>query len=150
MGALAGLWRGKGHGRYPTIEPFDYQEEVSLVRLPGKPILAYTQRTRSAQGDPLHAETGYYRFGAEEVELVIAQPTGVAETHRGTFSGTRIEFEPAGLITTPSAVEVKEVRRLIDLEGDRLRYRLEMSAVGQPLLLHLEAELDRVAEADGT
>lgn len=145
METLAGRWEGTGRGDYPTIEPFTYREQISLLPLADKPILAYIQRTLSAHGDPLHAEAGFYRFGQPGVELVIAQPTGVTETHRGTVIGRRIEFEQTGLALTPTAVEVKEVRRTIEVDGDRMTYRLDMAAVGQPLVFHLEASLERVA-----
>ena len=57
---LLGTWRGGGAGHYPTIEPFEYVEEISFVHV-GKPWLLYTQRTRHAVEDrPLHAETGYF------------------------------------------------------------------------------------------
>lgn len=143
MEALAGTWQGTGRGEYPTIETFTYREEVSLTPLAGKPILAYSQRTHSEDGQPLHAESGYYRFDESGVELVIAQPTGVAETHRGTADGNTIVLKPTGLSLTPTAVDVEEIRRVIHVEGDTLEYRLEMSAVGQPLVLHLEAQLRR-------
>lgn len=145
MRVLEGEWEGRGHGSYPTIEDFDYLETVVLARLPGKPILAYTQRTRSPSGEPLHAEAGFYRFDENGgVELVIAQPTGIAETHRGQISDDTLELVMTGLVTTPTAVEVREVRRRLTVEGDTMTYRLDMAAVGQDLTLHLEAELGRV------
>jgi hypothetical protein len=145
MHALEGHWEGRGHGSYPTIEDFDYLETIVLERLADKPILAYEQRTRSPEGKPLHAESGFYRFDDEGgVELVIAQPTGIAETHRGSITKTGLELTMTGLVTTPSAVEVRQVRRLLSVEGDRLTYRLDMAAVGQDLTLHLVAELGRV------
>lgn len=145
MRVLEGEWAGRGHGSYPTIEDFDYLETVVLARLPDKPILAYTQRTRSPSGAPLHAESGFYRFdGDGGVELVIAQPTGIAETHRGEITDTGLELVMTGLVTTPTAVEVREVRRRLSVVGDSLTYRLDMAAVGQDLTLHLEGELGRV------
>lgn len=148
MHALAGTWEGTGRGEYPTIDTFSYEETISLLPLPGKPILAYTQRTRSPEGNPLHAEAGFYRFGDGGPELVIAQPTGIAEAHRATVTGNRMEFSPTGLVLTPSAVEVKEVRRVLEVDGDVMTYRLDMAAVGQPLILHLEARLERTALPD--
>lgn len=140
---LEGTWEGSGRGEYPTIESFDYHETITFTRLAGKPLLAYSQRTRASDGGPLHAETGYLRFGADTVELVIAQPTGIVEAHRGTIAGGRLDFVPVGLVATPSAVEVSEVRRSIEVEGDVLSYSLHVAAVGEPLTLHLTATLHR-------
>ena len=140
---LEGTWKGEGRGEYPTIEGFTYSEEITLTRLAGKPILAYTQRTRSPEGKPLHAETGYYRFGDQAVELVIAQPTGIVEVHEGTFEGKRIVFHQVGIASTPTAVEVEEARRTLEVDGDVLTYTLDMAAVGQPMTFHLEARLLR-------
>lgn len=145
---LEGTWEGSGRGEYPTIEDFSYQEVVTFTRLPGKAVLAYVQRTRSPDGRPLHAESGYYRFSEEGVELVIAQPTGIAEAHHGRIAGSCIDFEPTGIVLTPTAVEVKEVRRHVQVDGDELSYRLDMAAVGRPLTFHLEARLHRVAVSE--
>ena len=56
---LLGTWSGPGRGDYPTIEAFEYVETVTYETF-GKPFIAYTQRTRGAEG-PLHAEAGYIR-----------------------------------------------------------------------------------------
>jgi hypothetical protein len=141
---LEGTWVGTGVGVYPTIDAFRYRETVTLARLPGKPVLFYQQRTQGADGQPLHSEAGYYRFEEDGwVELVIAQPTGIVEVHRGRFADGALDLSPVALAATPTAVEVKEVRRRLEVEGDVLRYRLEMAAVGQPLQVHLEADLAR-------
>lgn len=144
---LAGTWQGTGHGRYPTIESFTYREIVVFSPVPEKPILAYRQRTWSDEGRPLHAEAGFFRFGNNDVELVIAQPTGIAETHRGTVTGNQIQFAQTGIALTPTAVEVEEISRTLRLDGDVLTYRLDMAAVGQPLAVHLEARLARTGSA---
>ena len=58
LAPLLGTWSGRGSGEYPTIEPFEYTEEVTFDHV-GKPFLSYGHRTRSVpDGRPMHAETG--------------------------------------------------------------------------------------------
>lgn len=142
---LIGTWQGWGHGDYPTIEPFDYEEEISIQPGPGKPFLLYTQRTKDIHtGEPLHTETGYIRpSGVGRVEMVLAQPTGVAEIHTGGVDGTHLHLRSAVVEVTPTAKEVTDVERHIEVDGDTLRYRLAMAAVGHGLEIHLRAELKR-------
>lgn len=144
---LRGTWRGAGQGIYPTIEPFDYTEEVTYVPGPGKPFLMYTQRTWRAGSDvPLHSEVGYLRgFGDDTAELVIAQPTGIVEIHTGSVSGTTLHFDGEAH-TTPAARSVSRTHRNLTVDGDELHYTLDMEAVGQRLQHHLEATLRRVAD----
>lgn len=143
---LVGTWRGRGNGRYPTIEPFEYVEEAIFTPGPGKPFIAYRQRTRRASGgEPLHSESGYIRpGGADGAELVIAQPTGIVEVHTGEIGSNQVHFRSTDVRRSPTAVEVSRVERSIRVVGDAMRYRLWMAAVGQPFQVHLEAELARV------
>ena len=143
---LLGVWTGAGRGCYPTIEPFEYLEEAVYTPGPGKPFIAYRQRTRRSGGggEPLHAETGYIRpAGPAGAEAVIAQPTGIVEVHTGEVDSGRVCFRSAAVERSPTSVEVTQVIRRIQVEGGVMRYRLEMAAVGKPLQVHLEAELFR-------
>jgi hypothetical protein len=148
LAPLLGTWRGRGSGTYPTIEPFDYLEEVVFSHV-GKPFLVYGQKTRSAaDGKPLHAETGYLRVPRPgHVELVLAHPSGITEIEVGTYTanGTTIELEmtAANIGLTPTAKEVTALGRSFRVDGDELSYSLQMGAVGQPLQHHLAAELRR-------
>ena len=151
LGALApllGTWTGRGAGKYPTIEPFDYLEEVVFSHV-GKPFLAYGQKTRAAaDGAPLHAETGYLRVPQPgHVELVLAHPSGITEIEVGTYSvtGDRIEMElsTTAIGLAPTAKEVTALSRSFRIDGDELSYSVQMEAVGQPLQDHLAAVLRR-------
>lgn len=142
---LLGHWRGEGEGRYPTIAPFDYVEEVTFTHT-GKPWLAYRQRTHSARdGRPLHAEDGFWRpIAGGRVEVVLAHPTGHVELATGRRHGCRIELTSSSVTATPTAKRIDAVTRDLQVDGETLRYELAMAAVGQPLLPHLTAELTRL------
>lgn len=141
-------WHGSGHGGYPGIEPFAYREEMR-VRQSGKAYLAFEQRTWQTDtvgtaGRELHGESGC--LGCLEnggLELVVAMAPGHAEVSRGSVDGTRITLANIGVLDTPAASTVTEVRRTWWLEGDVLRYELEMSAHDEPMSWHLSAELRR-------
>jgi hypothetical protein len=150
LAGLLGTWRGRGAGEYPTIDPFEYVEEVTFGHV-GKPFLVYAQRTRDAGDDrPLHAETGYWRpVAPRRVEVVLAHPTGVTELLGGAIAvgaTTVLDLRTTAVTLTPTAKSVTELHRRFELDGDTLRYRVAMAAVGHPLTHHLEAELHRVPQ----
>jgi hypothetical protein len=148
LAPLLGVWAGQGAGKYPTISPFDYLEEVTFGHV-GKPFLRYTQKTRAADdGRPMHAETGFLRVPSPgRVELVLAHPTGITEIDEGTLTvaGDTIVMDLAATTIgrTASAKEVTALGRSIRVDGDELVYTVRMGAVGQPLQDHLTATLHR-------
>ena len=145
---LLGTWRGRGAGHYPTIEDFEYLEEVTFGHV-GKPFVAYGQKTREASsGLPLHAEQGYFRpQGDGGLELVLTQPSGILEVHTGTVTttadGLEMSLSTIEVVTSPSAKDVTSVERVITVSGDTLSYDLSMAAVDQPFQHHLSATLTR-------
>lgn len=145
---LLGTWQGPGTGEYPTIDSFGYLESITFSHV-GKPFLAYTQRTRNSATDlPLHAEAGYWRVpGSGRVEIVMAQPSGLAEIYEGTITEQAgvvvIEVASTSIGATDTAKEVTATERTFELDGDELRYTFRMAAVGQPLQHHLSATLTR-------
>ena len=150
LASLLGNWRGTGRGSYPTIDDFDYVEELVFGHV-GKPFLSMGQRTRDGStGQPLHAETGYLRALPDgAVELTVAQPSGVVEVDVGsvtkTSDGLVVELESAEVGLTPSAKSVTAVRRRLHLAGETLVSELWMAAVGEAdLIHHVRAELSRV------
>lgn len=151
LACLLGEWSGTGAGRYPTIDPFEYREDVTFGHV-GKPFLAYRQATvRLDTGVPSHAEVGYLRgVGEGRVELVLAHPTGIAELATGivepTPDGLQLRLTSTTLAATATAKSVTQLERVFTVAGNTLRYDLSMAAVGQPLQHHLTAELHRQSQ----
>lgn len=148
LAALLGTWAGTGGGEYPTIDSFEYTEEVTFGHV-GKPFLAYGQRTRARDdGRPLHAETGYLRVpGPGRLEWVLAHPTGITEVLQGTVAtvdgGLELDLATTAVGRTDSAKDVEALTRWFRIQGDTLSYSVRMAAAGQPLRHHLSAVLHR-------
>ena len=110
-----------------------------------------TQRSRhAADGEPLHAEAGYLRAvgDAGEVELVVAQPSGIVEVHTGSAAsvpdGLVLELNSVRVETTPAAKPVTAVRRRLEVTGPKMVSELWMAAMGETdLVHHLRSELSK-------
>lgn len=149
LAPLIGTWAGQGHGIYPTIKDFDYQEQITFKFI-GKPFLEYVQRTQNAEGKPMHTECGYLRHNGEgHIEFVLAQPTGQVEMIEGRVSNNEGELvlELEGAVwATSTAKDVSASRRCYVLRGDDLETSFDMAAVGQPLQRHLTSKMTRVRD----
>ena len=143
---LLGTWQGTGTGAYPTIEDFSYAEEVSFTHV-GKPFVAYVQKTREVgMGRPLHAEAGYLRpQGDGRIELVLAQPSGIAEMLEGTVEGRDIQLASTALLGSTSAKPVVATERRFWADGEVLHSSVAMAAMGLELQHHVVSELYRVS-----
>jgi hypothetical protein len=157
LGFLIGRWEGVGKGDYPTIEAFDFIQELTFTHN-GKPFLAYTSRSwlldhdekgQRVKGRPLAMESGFWRpRPANGVEVLLAHPTGITEIYLGEVSGARIEMATDAVARTSSAKAVSAGKRLYGLvdsqrQGEKdLAYAYDMAAMGQPLQPHLWARLE--------
>ena len=151
---FVGLWRGRGTGEYPTIEGFEYAQEVRISH-DGRPFLAYESRTWlvTPDGEPIrrsHREVGWWRPVAsddkrpDEVEALFCSPTGIQELYLGAIIGVRLEMSTDAVLRTATAKEVTAGRRFYGIVDRALLYAHEMAAVGEPLRAHLAAKLHRV------
>ena len=144
VAGLIGTWHGQGKGEYPSIENFEYGEEVTFWHT-GRPWLGYLQRTWSLDGEaPMHSESGYWRPQREgSLEVVIAHAFGIVEILEGRAEGAVIELSSKSLTSAPSAKEVHAVTRRFEVTETSLTYEVAMAYDAHPLQHHLGASLTK-------
>jgi hypothetical protein len=146
---LLGQWRGTGRGDYPTIEPYQFGQEVVFAH-DGRPFLHYFSRSWIVddQGATVREgalETGFLRPRPDgEFELVLAHHSGYAEIWYGTLDGARLDLATDLVARTQSAKEVVAGKRLYGLVEGQLMYAYDMAAVGLPMQSHTWAQLRQV------
>ena len=145
---MLGRWGGRGHGDYPTIEPYQYGQELVFTH-DGRPFLHYFSRSWvvDENGERLREgaqETGFLRCRPEgKVELLLTHNTGFVEIWYGTAEGGKLELATDAVARTDTAKEYVGGKRLYgNVEGDLL-YAFDMAAMGQALQPHTWARLVR-------
>ena len=129
---LEGTWKGEGRGYFPGVTSFDYREALIFTRRDEK-ILAYQQRTQKlydGQTEYLqsHWESGFISsLENGDLQLVNVQIGGRSEILIGTIESLdgifRIHFVSKTLSNDPRMISSA---RTFELEGDALRYEMEM------------------------
>jgi len=148
---LVGSWRGVGKGGYPTIDDFDYGQQVTFSH-DGRPFLAYESRSWLLGPDgevlrPAAREVGWWRPGAtaDAFEVMLAHPTGVVEIYVGRVNATtQWELSTDVVARTSTAKEVTANHRLYGIVEGELLYAIDMAAMGVELTPHISARLARV------
>jgi hypothetical protein len=149
-----GLWRGRGRGGFPTIDDFDYAQEIRISH-DGRPFLHYESRAwlldeQSRPIRPSGREIGWWRpvmaadRPTDDIEALMISPTGVMELYLGRVTGTQLEMATDAVVRTSTAKEVTAGHRLFGIVEGALLYAQEMAAVGHGLSPHLSARLIRV------
>ncbi|MBS45181.1 MAG: FABP family protein [Nocardioides sp.] len=145
---LLGTWGGHGRGDYPTIEPFEYGQELTFQQ-DGRPFLHYFARSWivDENGETVRQaaqETGFLRcVGEGKVELLLTHNTGFTEVWYGVAEGGKLELRTAGVSFTETAKEVVSGHRMYGNVDGELLYAYDMEAMGQDLQPHLWAKLQR-------
>jgi THAP4-like, heme-binding beta-barrel domain len=143
---LVGTWHGTGTGGYPTMDPFEYGEELTFDHV-GDAFLTYVQRSwLLADGSPLHFERGFLRPGqaADELELTLGHPLGLTEVSEGRIDGSEITLSTTNVGRTATGMPLVGLVRRYRVDGDTMRYELDMATEATPLTRHLAGELGRV------
>lgn len=149
-----GLWRGRGGGGYPTVDDFEFGQEVRISH-DGRPFLFYESRTWLLDGDGQPVKLSYGEVGwwrpvvsdgrpTDELEVILSSHTGIVELYIGRIDGTRIEMVTDAVMRTATAKEVSAGQRMFGIVDGALLYAQEMAAVGVPMTAHTSARLIRV------
>ncbi|HEX5597822.1 MAG TPA: FABP family protein [Micromonosporaceae bacterium] len=149
-----GVWRGRGRGGFPSIEDFDYAQEVRISH-DGRPFLHYESRSwildaESRPVRPSAREIGWWRpvmadgTATDDIEALMMSPTGIMELYIGRVTGTQIEMVTDAVVRTATAKEVTAGHRLFGIVEGALLYAQEMAAMGHALAPHLSARLIRI------
>ncbi|GER48122.1 fatty acid-binding protein [Striga asiatica] len=142
---LLGTWKGQGEGRFSTISPFKYSEELQFSHSPNKPVIGYSSKTwKLSSGEPMHSESGYWRPKHDgSIEVVIAQSTGLVEVQKGEYDAekrsVKLKSELVG-----NASKVKEITRVFEIVNGELAYVVEMATNLTSLQTHLKAVLKKI------
>ena len=145
---LLGTWQGNGHGDYPTIDGFQFGQELIFTH-DGRPFLHYFSRAwiLDEAGEKVRdgaLETGFLRCLPEgKVELLLSHNTGFVEIWHGTAAAGKLDLTTDAVARTETAKEYVAGKRLYgNVEGDLL-YAFDMAAMGQELQPHTWARLTR-------
>lgn len=146
---MLGTWRGNGHGDYPTIDAFQFGQELIFTH-DGRPFFHYMARSwiiDPESGEKVRdaaLETGFLRCKPEgKVELVMTHSSGIIEVWYGHAEGGKLDIATDAVARTETAKEYSAGKRLYgNVEGDLL-YAFDMAAMGQELQPHLWARLQR-------
>ncbi len=146
---MLGTWRGNGHGDYPTIDSFQFGQEL-IFQQDGRAFFHYMARAWIVDdhGEKVRdaaQETGFLRaLPGGKVEWVMAHPTGFVEIWYGDAGDGKLEVVTDAVARTETAKEYTGGQRLYgNVDGDLL-YAFDMAAMGQDLQPHLWARLKRV------
>lgn len=146
---IIGRWEGAGVLGYPGIESVNFGQEVICAH-DGRPFLEWRStmwllNSEGSQVEILASEVGYWRpLPDNEVEFVLAHPTGVVEMYYGKTSPAKIELRTDGVLRSPAATEYAAATRLYGNVNSSLMWAMDMAATGHPLQSYASAELKRV------
>lgn len=143
LDALVGTWRGQGAGDYPTMEPFEYEEEIVFSRLTERAV-RYAQHAWSpADGETMHIEGGIWRATPDgRLEVTVALP-GVAEVSEGSAVDGAVRLESTSMSRATRGAGLVASVRSYDVDGDRLSYDIHMATVEVPVERHIWGTLTR-------
>ncbi|XP_011864557.1 PREDICTED: THAP domain-containing protein 4-like [Vollenhovia emeryi] len=150
---LEGTWllEGQGDGKYPTIQDFNYYEELSFTSM-GQPMFNYTAQSYALDlRKPMHRETGFVKVNPAtgQVTLISAHSFGLTTIECGETFDNAVTFNSTDITRMEGAKmpHVTQVRREFKLHDNCLEYVLYMATSNTPVLTeHLRAKYVKASE----
>uniref|UniRef100_G1P8P7 Peroxynitrite isomerase THAP4 n=1 Tax=Myotis lucifugus TaxID=59463 RepID=G1P8P7_MYOLU len=148
---MLGTWLSDppGAGTFPTLQPFQYLEEVHISHV-GQPMLnfsfnAFHPDTRK----PMHRECGFIRLQPDtnKVAFVSAQNTGIVEVEEGEVNGQELCIASHSIARISFAKEphVEQITRKFRLNSEgKLEQTVSMATTTQPMTQHLHITYKKV------
>ncbi|KAM8789327.1 peroxynitrite isomerase THAP4 isoform 1-T1 [Rhynchonycteris naso] len=148
---MLGTWLSDppGAGTFPTLQPFQYLEEVHISHV-GQPMLnfsfnAFHPDTRK----PMHRECGFIRLEPDtnKVAFVSAQNTGIVEVEEGEVNGQELHIASHSIARISFAKEphVEQITRKFRLNSEgKLEQTVSMATTTQPMTQHLHITYKKV------
>ena len=147
---LLGKWKGNGFGKFPTIDTFYYNEELTFEYDGLNDLIHYEQRTwYKGNNSPLHWESGFIKpiEGMNNAfEISNSQDSGRVEVMTGIYELINnihnLHFNIKLIQNDPRMVSSE---RIFIIYKDKLTYTMKMSTKNTPEhQQHLKAELVKI------
>jgi len=151
LSKLQGSWMGKGHGKFPTIDSFEYEEHLHFEVHLAYPLIHYEQKTiLLPTQEPSHWESGFIRVLDDGViEISNSQDSGRVEVLQGNMSklsddGYEMEFASIALANDPRMVKTTRAFKVTDNTLE-CHQSMATNTTKEPIMLpHLYSILTRV------
>ncbi|XP_055147235.1 peroxynitrite isomerase THAP4 isoform X1 [Symphalangus syndactylus] len=148
---MLGTWLSDppGAGTYPTLQPFQYLEEVHISHV-GQPMLNFSFNSfHPDTRKPMHRECGFIRLKPDtnKVAFVSAQNTGVVEVEEGEVNGQELCIASHSIARISFAKEphVEQITRKFRLNSEgKLEQTVSMATTTQPMTQHLHVTYKKV------
>ncbi len=156
---LIGSWSGEGKGEYPTMEPFEFNDQLKFsIRSDAfelENLIHFEQVARVKEGNEFifkHWEAGFLRPTEQgKIELQVTHNTGRIEILEGKFveldsakNRFTLRFRSTLLHNSQGLVKARTSERIWTFENDRLRYLQSMCTEDvEEMTVHLDSILER-------
>ncbi|KAK5647515.1 hypothetical protein RI129_002407 [Pyrocoelia pectoralis] len=148
---LIGKWKSiTAKGFYPTIQPFNYCEEMEFQYI-GQPILNYSAVTwNSLDGLPMHLERGFLRInpGTCNIAFMVSHNRGLVSLEEGTLDLNQLNLRSKFIasmpfVRQPPAMEISRSYTFCP-NTKKMKFTMCLGTTNTPLTEHLNVEYQKI------